>query len=833
MSSQPNFTVKLFYSYSHKDMKHREKIEKALTLLRDQDRILEDWSDQQILPGQNISEKIRAQIQETDIFVFLLSQDFIASKECRKEWFQASEITSERPFIVRVPIILSDCPWKDMEGMSQIKALPTDGRPIRNFQNEEKAWQQVYEGLKLLIERLRETFTIKAEFRMKMEETEFLSQEHVSLQSIFVFPSLSLYAATGGEENSEKTIEDTQQLLRNKYTLIHGEELSGKTALCRHLFLSLVDDAKPVLYVDLDTIGPRARLDVFRDEYQRQFHGDYTLWEKQSGKVIFLDNLSSAPHAIEHVLLAVKHFEQVIVTLSSDTFHAYFRDDERLAQFCNVEILPLTHHRQEMLIRKRLSLSGHDIPISDGQVDEIENQVNAVIISNRILPRYPFYVLSILQTYEGFMPRDLFITSYGHCYHVLIIAHLRKSGIPNSDAEINPCMNFLENLAFKIYRSGSGEHCIDSDSFEKFVEEYQKDYIIKDSTLHRLCDQDYGIFTRIGQIENSHMYHFKSSYMYYFILGKFLARNAEKHKGIIERMLDRSYITSNCLTLIFTIHHTSDDEIIEDILIRTMCALDDVEPSVLDRQEAKIFEKIVGSIPPQILSSDTVETERQRERNKRDKRDFEDRSELDSKYDEESFHAVNDAYRIMKNSEILGQILKNKYGSLKRERVVEIIETIADGGLRLVRLILGRPEEMNDIALFIHEKNQSHDLDEIKRVLRIFSFIWTMNNVEKIVGALNKPEIRSLIEEVVAKKNTPAYELIEFFLRLDTIKEFSDDDRKKLKSLWNDHRYPFFQKVISIRTQRYLNTHRVPTQVEQAVCSLLNIKYRARIKKLS
>ena len=47
MNSQSGFTIKLFYSYSHKDAQHREKMEKSLTLLRDQDGILDDWSDQQ------------------------------------------------------------------------------------------------------------------------------------------------------------------------------------------------------------------------------------------------------------------------------------------------------------------------------------------------------------------------------------------------------------------------------------------------------------------------------------------------------------------------------------------------------------------------------------------------------------------------------------------------------------------------------------------------------------------------------------------------------------------------------------------------------------------
>ena len=43
-------------------------------------------------------------------------------------------------------------------------------------------------------------------------------------------------------------------------------------------------------------------------------------------------------------------------------------------------------------------IHGGGIP-TDGQIDAMEKRVNSVIISNRILPRYPFFfVLSILQT---------------------------------------------------------------------------------------------------------------------------------------------------------------------------------------------------------------------------------------------------------------------------------------------------------------------------------------------------------------------------------------------------------------------------------------------------
>ena len=822
MSSQSRFTIRLFYSYSHKDRKHQEKMERTLTLLRDQDGILKDWSDRQILPGQTIPEKIQENIKDTDIFAFLLSPHFIESKECRREWLQARQIANERSSVVLVPIILSDCSWKDMEDMSQFKALPEDGKPIKKFRDKDAAWQQVYGGLRNLIEQLRNTCTIRDEFRQEMEKTEFLSQNHINLQSIFVFPRLSSSTTSAHGESVEETIKDNQQLLRSKYVLIHGDALSGKTALCRHLFLSLVDDATPVVYLDLADLNRKTTPNVFRGEYERQFHGDYSLWEKQDGRVIVLDNLSE--RTIDHVTFAMEHFDQVIVTLSTDTFYAYYKDDDRLAEFNAIEILPLTHSSQEQLIRKRTELSGQSKSALDGHIDQIENRVNAIIIDNRILPRYPFYVLSILQTYEGFMPSDLSVTSYGHCYYVLIIAHLAKSGIAKSDDEINACLNFSENLAFTIYRSGVAGHCIGQESFGEFVAEYKRNYVIKDSTLNRLSHPNYGIVARNGQ--------FRTSYMYYYFLGKFLAKNADQHEDVIERMCDKSYITSNCLTLIFTIHHTSDVRIIDDIVLRTMCALDDVKPSVLDREEAKIFEDIVASIPSEILSGDTVESERNKTRKERDHAEHNGRNELGEKDDGESVRAVNDAYRIMKNSEILGQILRNKYGSLKREKVVEIIETIADGGLRLVQLVLGTQKEMNEFATFIHKKNPQFSLDEIKQALRFLSFVWTMHNVERTVDALNKPEIRPLVEEVVTQRNTPAYDLIGYFLRLDTIEEFSKNEQKQLKDLLNKHRYDFFRKVISIRTQRYLNTHQVRTPVEQAVCSSLKIRYKPRPKKL-
>ena len=85
------------------------------------------------------------------------------------------------------------------------------------------------------------------------------------------------------------------------------------------------------------------------------------------------------------------------------------------------------------------------------------------------MPRYAFYVLSILQLYEAFMPQGLQITAYGHCYQSLITANLSRSGIHGED--VDSALNFLSCLAFEIFREGSG--VLSAECFAEYLVSYR------------------------------------------------------------------------------------------------------------------------------------------------------------------------------------------------------------------------------------------------------------------------------------------------------------------------------------------------------------------------
>jgi len=815
--------VRLLYSYSHKNEKYRDETEKTLSLLRRQG-VLDDWSDHSILPGQPISKKLQEQMDKTDIFLFLISRDFLASDECLKEWDYAAKLAQERPNIVCVPVILTPCPWPDLPGAADLKALPKDAKPISSHSDRNIAWQQIYDGLKRVVEAFRTDFSVRPSFRKELAKTQFISQSHVPLDTVFVFPRLTTPVASGNVLD-DIVVADAEQLLETSHVLIVGDALSGKTALCRHLFLTLSKVQSPVLHFDLHNAGPRPAATLFAEHYAMQYFGDYSRWSHLSQRLIVMDNLTADPRTLEYVVQATETFDRVIVAVSSEIYYSFYDDKESLASFRRVHLQPLTHTKQEDLIRQRLRVSNTIAAPGkiDATVDELEGRVNSIIMSNRIVPRYPFYVLAILQTYEGFLQTQMEITSHSHCYHVLILSYLAKSGIDLKDDEVNACFNFAEHLAYERFQAhGVGPHADFTEAdFEAFVSKYEEEYVIKSSTLRRLRSDPYGILLKNHEA-------FRDRYMYFFFLGRFLARNSHQHTNEITELVERSYITANYLTLMFTIHHTDDTRILDEILSRTKASLSAATPATLDKVETRMFADLVQAIPARILSENSVAEER---KNERDRRDETEELTADNDVDEDDpVEFVNDIYRIMKNNNVLGQILKSKYGVLRRTKLSEVAETVADGGLRLVSLMVGAEDEVRHLAVRIRRSYPEMSLERIERALQFWIFLLTMWNVGKIVGALNGPEIREVIERLVAEKDTPAYDLIGFYLRLETGDDFAKEDLNELKRLMDKHAYPFMRTVLSFRTQEYLNTHRVPVRLAQAVCAALGIKYRARLK---
>jgi hypothetical protein len=833
--------LNFFYSYSHQDKEHRLSLEKNLSMLV-RNNVIKQWHDGKITAGSPWEAKILENLKEADIVVFLVTANWLNSAACIEEWEKAVLHTKEQPNKRLIPIIATECAWKDFDDMKSKLVLPSDGKPVTQWKSIDSAWSNVYEGIKGAASEVKKNFKVKPKFEEELQSIEFCStsSQNVLIEDVFVFPNLTTYS--NHKNGVESAVSNLESLRLNPRQFIVGENQSGKTKLCSWIYLQLNANNEHCLYIDLAQIGNgKDKREILKEHFSTQQTGDFELWLAQTDKCLMFDNLSNESKSIELIKFAENYFSNIIICSSTDIYRSYYIDDDRFANYKDVNIKPFSHSKQEELIKKWLSIKSSDDDIDHNLVDAIENNINSIIIDNNVLPRYPFFILSILQTYESFMPENLKITAYGHCYQALIIARLIKSGISQEDSAIEAAFTFCTKLGYKIYEVGNGSFLTEQD-FNEFRTEYEYEYIIKKSIFNRLFSE-YGVLERVsGNVK------FSLSYSYYFFLGKYLTDNYAENKGKISTMVESSYARHNSLTLIFTIHHANDINILDEILAHTMCAIDDKEPAKLNKEETSIFNDLLeGAIPEKLNSKNTVEKERIKERDFRTKNEEninssdEDIERLASKSD-----LLNQVFQCNKNIEILSQILKNKTGSLKKAKITEIVEIICDAGLRLASVLLGDHREIHACTKFVYEqykkseeydnsKTDSYHLSKIHHMVTLKVMVWVLSSVEKSVKAINKPELREIVVDLVNKNNSPAYHLIKYFYMLDTSNKFDENLKKELEFMMKTYtrdKSMFLNRIVSIRTQHYEKTHKIKENYRQSIFSLLEIKYKKTDVKL-
>jgi hypothetical protein len=113
------------------------------------DRVFQGWYDREISAGGHIDEEIARELELADIFIALVSPDFLASNYCyEKELARALERRAAGTMVV-VPIIIQDCDWQPTP-LGKLKAVPKDGKPISEWTNENTAFAAVVRALREL-----------------------------------------------------------------------------------------------------------------------------------------------------------------------------------------------------------------------------------------------------------------------------------------------------------------------------------------------------------------------------------------------------------------------------------------------------------------------------------------------------------------------------------------------------------------------------------------------------------------------------------------------------------------------------------------------------------
>jgi len=787
---ESNSKLKLFICYSHIDEEDVKKFIKHLAPLKDSG-LIQEWCDRKTIAGDDFQDTIDNNLENADIICLAISENFLDSSACKKEKKKAIELRGKKNIQV-IPIILTHCGWLDDRDISPKLALPTDGKPVSDFTDKSKAWHEVYDGIKKILELESEIrkLTISCDFNNFLQDTDLIAKAHsqkekVLSDDIFIYPDLLKYDDL---QEFEKRL-SSEQLVSNfmefSKIMIAGEDQSGKTFLCKKIFSELRTKNFIPVYLSLkhsefQENAERKLLKVLKEQYETKIDEDSSYFKK---KIIpILDDFHLLKNK-EKFLNQLSSYKNMVVIVDS-IFTLNFKNENIIQTFKMFKILELSPVLRYELIKKWVNLSDrvndlqqtpNNVYKSIDEKTEFIDQTLGKILNSGIMPAYPFVILSVISYYEIFeKPLDQEITSQGYCYQAFIYLYLRKQGVRND--EIDTYINFLTEISF--YFLDQQKHVMADQEFSAFLTYYLEKFNlpIELKLLLKNLSQ-----AKLFGLDNFNNYHFYYPYLYYYFISKYLAEHFDSCKNKIANLVQNLHKNENAYIAIFIAHHSKNNAILDEIILNSLVLFDKYEPAGLVKDELSFFDKQIEMLIKEILPSFTESPEKVRKRNLESQEIIESNkeNEVDKEETGEEHALAKELRRSIKTVEVMGLILKNRAGSLERDRLVFIFEEAMLVHLRILssffELINDEKEQTNIISFIskrldiitekmVEEKGRKPNQETLKKLSRIIfwntNFLIVYSFITKIIHSLGSDKLLNVVNEVCDKVNTPASFLV-------------------------------------------------------------------------
>lgn len=859
--------LKLFISYSHEDEKDIEEFRKHIAPLK-RNELIEDWYDRKILAGKNFRSEIDNKLEDANIICLFISANFLLSEACMEEKGNALELMKKREIAV-VPIILSPCGWLDDSDISSLLALPADGIPVSNHTNSETAWNNVYNGLKDVINKENKIKQLKIteKFSDFLQDTELLSNAHpqknkVLLEDIFTYPELSKFDNFREYEekiSSDVLIENFCDYLK---VLIAGENQSGKTTLCKKIFIELHKKNFIPIYIHIsdNTYQHQEKIENrIKDAYAEQYE-KIPIEEIDRQRIVpIIDNFHFVKNKEKHIQDLSAYHHQIIVV--DDIFSLNFKDKNLINSFNHFKIEELNPLLRNQLIEKWTHLTDNkngfdsDENTTYKRIDEKTELVNATLgkmCGERIMPAHPFFILSVISTYDTFAkPIDQEITSQGYCYQAFIYMYLRKQGVEND--EVDTYINFLTEFAFFFYSKSKNE--ISSEDFNSFIKSYLDKYNlpIEQDTLLKKLQQ-----SQIISLDNFNNFYFCYKYLYYFFVAKYLAEHIKNNKAIIDNIINNLHKDENAYITVFISHHSRNNDILDEIILNAYCLFDKYKPASLTDEELSFFDKQVKNIVNAVLPSTHTTPEMERSRRLSTQNTLEQKNSGVKNDDsiEENDTLVKELRRSIKTVEVMGRIIKNSAGSLDKSRLQSMLKEAMNVHLRILTAffeLIKQEDEQQEIINFIssrlniiiekesagrRKEGKKEKKPSRKKLHKISETIfWNMNFftvyglIDKIITSMGSNKLTQIIEAVCDNKDTPASFLVKHGILMWYNKNLQVDNiTKKIDA---DGFSNIAKKIMEFMVVNHCSMHTINFKDRQKIEQKFHIPSRKLLTQIS
>ncbi|EUJ10298.1 putative phosphohydrolase [Methylophilaceae bacterium 11] len=659
----------------------------------------------------------------------------------------------------------------------------------------------------------------------------------LKLSDIFVYPDL--LDIDSEDDQSENVSSDilSKQLESLGNVIIFGDDHYGKSSLLNHLYLQF----HRVGYVPI-LLNPNELKSATEDQFSRivkrtftqQYDEDslikYTQLDKKK-KIAFVDNidkLGTRGDVLVRVLdYLSKHFGYLILT-AGDRFDVTVLSSPEasnaLKPFKSFRMLGFGYRLRNELIRRWHSVGS--ALLNEELQEKVHNaeQIISGILGKGLVPMTAFNVLVLLQTIEVNQKNALANSGLAEYYEFLIRRSLYDAKVQSD--ELDEHLSYLSHLAWEMYQLDT--RVISEDQIAKFNQIFSAE-IHKTKLIERLETLEKAKIL----LKNDEGYYFTYPYLEYFFVAMFMSNNLEEIPDLKEKIIHfchHLYIKKNANIVLFLTHHSNSKWIIQEIASLLSELLSDIKPLELET-DTKLINTWVGQKARIAVDTRDHITNQKRVRKNDDnlakKDEPEQKTELTSIQELDRLSQLN---LLFKTSEILGQILKGRYGSLGNKVKAELLKQLFDAPLRGVNYFLSLVNEVPDALLVeisdrIRAKVPNLDKEKSDRAAKryIFSVIGSvadsfLSRQGEIIGS---PKLKNSIEDLANSDGGLSYRLVSVAAQLSYPNHAPIDEIKRL-SAELDQNY-FGYKTLQGLVARHMYMYYLPQNDRHSLASTVGI----------
>jgi len=684
-------------------------------------------------------------------------------------------------------------------------------------------------------------FEIKPDFLKKIDEIKIPltigDRKNIRLSEIFIFPDLD---SMGSEVKILDNYKDSAGLLSDAFghSIICGDDQIGKTSLLNIIYLKkyneniypLLINAKDIKELNLEKVLRKG----FKQQYTTENDFDSFLQLKSSKRILLIDDYHhcnfSASNFYSFLKEAMTKFSKVLLTIDSE--HSMLPIIQ--TEFSDInfyKIKPLGYSKRNNLIEQYYYLKSLVYNNQQDSFMDIKESFDKVssVLGDKLIPSYPIYILSILQAldYNSLKQNE---TSFGYCYQTLIHLALHNAGVKNDD--MDTYFNFLIEIAYEFIEKD--KEVLSEEEILTFFVEYKKRYISPgyDIMIKVLKDSKILIF-------NDDEIFFGYDYILYYLSAKKIADiiNTIDGKKIINKLFSNLHLEKNGNILVFITHHSKDVGFIEESLLNSMIVLSNFAPITLASDDPfyKHIKEIANEVSKDILElNKNPKKERERQLKMLDEQNAavsEAHNVIDEiSEDDPVITQMNTMMMPFKQAfraiEIVGQIIRNRKGSLEIPKLKEMIKEVYITGFRTIsyssQLLIAAKNQLivmlneDDIA----DASKSKIEESVNEFVMMSSYEACLGIFTKLSNAMGIKDLKAIFNEVSAELNTPAAKLVSFGINsyYGTISE------NELKLIVNELKgNPVALKILRARVKSYVYSRNLNIRTKQKFASLLQM----------